>query len=108
MVPKNYDVTELDSAVIIEIGGDLEMTTIKDFKEWILNYAREKSKDIILDFSKVDYLDSTGISLLINLSKLLQIKKKKLQLTKLSKKISLILELTSLVDDLEQNNIRFK
>jgi anti-sigma B factor antagonist len=108
MAPKNYDVTELDSAVIIEIGGDLEMTTIKDFKEWILNYAKEKSKDIILDFSKVEYLDSTGISLLINLSKLLQIKKKKLQLTKLSKKISLILELTSLVDDLEQNKIIIK
>ena len=102
---ERLDITELDTAVIITVDGDLEITTIKPFEQWIMDYGNKCEKDIVLDFSKVEYLDSSGIAVLIKLSRILKVKKKKLTLTKLSEKIKQILELSSLVDDLEQNKI---
>lgn len=99
------EITELDDTTIITVDGDLEITTIKPFEKWILDYGKDTNKNIHIDFSKVDYLDSSGIAVLIRLSKLLKVKKKKLTLAKLSDKIKQILELSSLVDDLEQNQI---
>ncbi len=103
--PNNFQITDLEKVTIIAVDGDLEITNIKRFEEWILDIGNKTNKDIALDFSKVNYLDSSGISVLLKLSKILRQKKKKLQLTKLPERISQILELSSLVDELEENKI---
>ena len=103
--PNNFEITDLDKILIITIDGDLEITTIKRFDEWIIALANKTAKDIVLDFSKVNYLDSSGISVLLKLSKLLRSKRRKLKLTKLPERISQILELSSLFDELEEHQI---
>jgi stage II sporulation protein AA (anti-sigma F factor antagonist) len=103
--PEKFEITDLEKVLLITLDGDLEITTIKRFEEWIIALANNTSKDIALDFSRVNYLDSSGISVLLKLSKLLKSKRKRLKLTKLPERISQILEISSLVDELEQHHI---
>ena len=97
----NLQSTERDDVIAIVIEGDIEMTTMKGLKEELLTIAREKEKDLVIDFEKVLYLDSSGIGVLIAISKILKEKGKSLRLINLTGAISRVLELSSLADMIE-------
>ena len=80
----NLQSTERDDVIAIVIEGDIEMTTMKGLKEELLTIAREKEKDLVIDFEKVLYLDSSGIGVLIAISKILKEKGKSLRLINLT------------------------
>ena len=89
---------EAGDSITIAITGDIEMITMKGLKEKLLGIIEENDKDIIIDFSNVGYLDSSGIGVLLTLSKVLKEKEKALKLVNLSERISRVLELSSLAD----------
>lgn len=82
--------------VEIKVKGDIEMMSIKEFKEKLLSIGEEKDVDIVLDLSGVDYIDSSGVGVLISLNKVQKKKGKKLELTKVSPKVLNVLKLSSL------------
>ncbi|MFH0977350.1 MAG: STAS domain-containing protein [Spirochaetota bacterium] len=84
--------------VTIAITGDIEMMSIKDFKTQLLNIGQDEDKDIDLDLSKVNYIDSSGVGVLISLLKLQKNKGKKLKIAKVSPKVLNVLKLSSLAD----------
>jgi len=51
------------------LEGDLDYTGIRELKSAILKMAREKSKNIILDFRLVSFIDSSGMGMLVSVSK---------------------------------------
>jgi anti-sigma B factor antagonist len=89
-----------DSTTII-IYGDVEMIRMKALKEKLFNIVNNTEKDIIIDFANVAYLDSSGIGVLITISKTLKEKGKGLKLSNLSERITRVLELSSLADVIE-------
>ncbi|MCP4138577.1 MAG: STAS domain-containing protein [bacterium] len=93
--------TETDEKIVIFINGDIEMRTLRGIKEKLFEITKDSDKDIEIDFSGVDYVDSSGIGILLSLSKTQKKKNKLLQLSNLSDKISRILQLSSLIDDME-------
>ncbi|HOF13495.1 MAG TPA: STAS domain-containing protein [Spirochaetota bacterium] len=84
------------NTIDIKVKGDIEMMTIKEFKEKLLSIGEENDIDITLDLSEVDYIDSSGVGVLISLNKIQKKKGKKLELAKVSPKVLNVLKLSSL------------
>lgn len=87
-----------DDILVIEIDGDVEMTKIKSIKSELMKIVEDNDNDVDIDFSKVNYLDSSGIGVLLTISKMLKQKGKRLRLVHLSERLQRIVELSSLQD----------
>lgn len=94
----NISIDEKDNCFTVVISGDIEMMTIKEFKEKLLDLGQKADKDIIADLSDVDYIDSSGVGVLISLLKLQKKKGKNLVIDKVSDKVLNVLRLSSLAD----------
>ncbi len=60
---------DLREHTIIMLEGDLDYTGIRELKSAILKVAHEKSKNIILDFRYVSFIDSSGMGMLVSVNK---------------------------------------
>lgn len=92
------DVQESDDLVVITVQGDIEMMTIKTFKQTLFDVGQNVNKDIEIDLREVDYIDSSGIGILINLLNIQKKKNKALLINKVSSKVLNVLKLSSLSD----------
>jgi anti-sigma B factor antagonist len=86
-----------DTAVVI-VAGDIEMMTIKEFKDKLLALGKDSEKDIELNMGEVNYIDSSGVGVLISLLKLQKKKGKTVKITEVSDKVLNVLKLSSLAD----------
>lgn len=91
-------IKENASSVSVVIVGDIEMITIKEFKEKLLQLGQTTDKDIDIDLSNVEYIDSSGVGVLISLLKMQKKKDKNLRIEKVSDKVLSVLKLSSLAD----------
>ena len=57
-----------DNNLIAELSGDLDINVVDDFRDDILNKI-DGSKDIILDIKNLDYIDSTGLGVVMTIYK---------------------------------------
>lgn len=91
-------INESNDKVSISVKGDIEMMTIKNFKQKLFEIGESIKKDIEIDLSDVDYIDSSGVGVLISLLKLQKQKGNSLTINKVSPKVLNILKLSSLSD----------
>ena len=54
-----------DNWVLLEINGEIDMATGPELRQRIVQYVQEGHLHIILDLAKVDFIDSTGLGVLI-------------------------------------------
>jgi len=94
----NIEIKESNAQVNVIVNGDIEMMTIKEFKEKLFDLGQNVDKDVELDLSNVDYIDSSGVGLLISLMKLQKKKGKNLKISKVSSQVMNVLQLSSLSD----------
>ncbi len=94
----DIEIKDDENRVRIIVNGDIEMMTIKGFKQKLFEIGQNIDKDIELDLSNVDYIDSSGVGVLISLLKLQKKKDKKLTINKVSSKVLNVLKLSSLSD----------
>ncbi len=59
----------MDDVDIIEIIGDLKVFDLADYTSFFDEYLSNGQKKIIIDFSKIKYIDSTAIGLLVNIKR---------------------------------------
>lgn len=55
----------LDGFVVAELRGDLDLSRAADVRDALLEVLHQCGPHIILDFSDVDFMDSTGLSVLL-------------------------------------------
>lgn len=91
-------INENENNVLVLVSGDIEMMTIKEFKEKLFDIGQNVDKDVELDLSNVDYIDSSGVGVLISLLKLQKKKGKLLKINKVSTQVLNVLQLSSLSD----------
>jgi len=94
----NIEINETDNLIDIVVTGDIEMMTIKSFKQKLFEIGQNTDKDIEINLSDVDYIDSSGVGVLISLLKLQKKKGKTLTINKVSSKVLNVLKLSSLAD----------
>jgi anti-sigma B factor antagonist len=93
-----FRVKEYKKKINISLVGDILLGEIGNLRHDVVELATNNDKDIIIDFSKVDYIDSTGIGLLLRLSGIQKSKNRSFNIINLSDRIKKILELSSLGD----------
>ena len=94
----NIEIQDSENMVTVVIDGDIEMMTLKGFKSKLLDISTNYNKDIEIDLSKVEYIDSSGVGVLITLLKKQKNAGKMLKINKVSPKVLNILKLSSLSD----------
>jgi anti-sigma B factor antagonist len=84
-----------DEVKVISISGNLESSCVSQFKDLFFNEI-EGNERIVLDFSKLDYLDSSGLAALVNVYKNLNVRNARMVMCGLSEGILRVIELTKL------------
>ncbi|MDP3385861.1 MAG: STAS domain-containing protein [Eubacteriales bacterium] len=84
-----------DKKVKIVPVGDLDIVNSKAFKEEVLKLM-EENQEILIDGEKLDYMDSTGLGVLISLYKKAKSSNSKIYLTNLKPNIYKLFDITGL------------
>lgn len=91
----NLEFEDQDQLTIF-LEGDLDINTVKEFQDGVLNKYKDLDKDIVFDLSKLDYIDSTGLGAIITVFKEVQEKEKKLSVINAKKSIRKLFFITEL------------
>jgi anti-sigma B factor antagonist len=84
-----------DKKVKIVPVGDLDIVNSKSFKDEVLKLM-EENQEILIDGEKLDYMDSTGLGVLISLYKKSKSTNSRLYLTNLKPNIYKLFDITGL------------
>ena len=93
-----FDLNLIDQGdhYLIELIGDLDIYNNKKFKEKLADIYEELDKDLVVDCSKLEYIDSTGLGSFISLLKLTRDEDKTITVKNLKKNIKKVFKITDL------------
>ena len=91
-----FRVVAKDDVTLIEVGGQLIVGNRQLLKEQVLEQLERGDRKFIVDFSKTDYIDSSGLGVLVTLSKKIREQGGQLSLASLSEDLRTLFELTKL------------
>ena len=86
--------SEKGDLTLIRIGSQLIVGNREQLKEKVLKQLERGSRKFIVDFSKTDYIDSSGLGVLVTLSKKIREEGGELSLAELSEDLRILFELT--------------
>lgn len=66
------DVTERDGWAVLAVGGEVDVATAPRLREQLIGLVNEGSHRIVVDLTAVDFLDSTGLGVLVGRLKLVR------------------------------------
>ena len=65
----NIKETKKEKAYVLHIEGRLDSNTSNVFEERVMNILHNGEKNILIDFSKVDYISSAGLRVVLMAAK---------------------------------------
>lgn len=95
----------LDGGLVLRFTGQLDAYSEKQFIGYVTDVLQANQLPIVLDLSKIDFLDSSGLGALVQIAKVSKDAKRRLQVvgnTRVNQTIKLVRleEFLHLVDDL--------
>lgn len=93
-----FDLNLIDQGdhYLIELIGDLDIYNNKKFKEKLADIYDDLDKDIIVDCTDLEYIDSTGLGSFISLLKLTRDEDKTITVKNLKKNIKKVFKITDM------------
>ena len=61
----SLETRQVDDHTVIEVGGEIDVYTAPKLRERIIELVDQGVYDIVVDLEKVDFLDSTGLGVLV-------------------------------------------
>jgi anti-sigma B factor antagonist len=95
----NFDVqTEQvgDSTYVIALGGEVDLYTAPEFKQQLLDVIAKGAQDVVVDFTRTTFIDSTTLGVLVGGVKRLRAQDGRLSLVCSDRNITKIFEITGL------------
>ncbi|MDH5751392.1 MAG: STAS domain-containing protein [Deltaproteobacteria bacterium] len=90
-----HDLT--DGVCVVSIEGNIALDGVNDAKTYLKPHLENDDvKGLVIDFGKVNFIDSSGIGLIVSIFKTMQQKQGKFALANLSKKNEEIFSITRL------------
>lgn len=80
----------------VNINGELDVAEADRVKEHLNNLVEENPVDIKIDFTNLEYIDSTGLGALIGVLKRLKINEKDIYILNARKNVKKIFDITGL------------
>lgn len=94
MINKIYD--EVNKKWNVQLEGEIDIYTAGKLKEAFIKITDEKKEDIKIDAGKLDYIDSTGLGVLIGTLKKLKEAEKDIIIFNIKPSIKKLLNITGL------------
>jgi anti-sigma B factor antagonist len=95
----NFDInTEKtgDDAYVIALAGEVDLYTAPEFKQQLLDIIGEGAKEVVVDFSRTTFIDSTTLGVLVGGVKRLRPAGGRLSIVCSDRNITKIFEITGL------------
>lgn len=81
---------------LVELEGEVDVYTSTQLKEFFKNIIDEKNTNIKIDANKLEYIDSTGLGVLIGVLKKLKQENKDIIISNIKPNIKKLLNITGL------------
>lgn len=91
-------IEENEDNLYYELEGDLDISSARDLENKIVEDFDDKAKNIVLDFSHLDFIDSMGIGALVSLYRKAVDQDKYVKIEKANSNISKIFSICDLSD----------
>ena len=90
------DVSKVDSHAVVNVSGEIDVYTAPKLREKLIELVSEGTYDVVVDLEKVDFLDSTGLGVLVGALKRVKAHDGSLSLVCTQDKILKIFKITGL------------
>jgi len=91
-----FEVTEKGGVTIIDVEGQLIVGNRQELKQKVLERLDSGERKFLIDFSNTGYIDSSGLGVLVSLSKKIREQGGELRLANLNEDLKTLFELTKL------------
>lgn len=92
----NSTLDTLNSFWTVSLAGELDVSTADELKKCLHKLVDEKNIDIKLNLEDLDYIDSTGLGVMIGILKRLKIEDKEVYIEKPKNNVRKIFNITGL------------
>ena len=92
----SFTTKKQDGVVIMEIEGQLIVGNRQELKQKMLDELEKGAKKFLIDFARTGYIDSSGLGVLVSLSKKIREQGGDLRLAGLNEDLQTLFELTKL------------
>jgi anti-sigma B factor antagonist len=99
-VPLNIDVVERDGSLVLIVEGELDISTAPMLDQELERAEAGDAGTLLVDLDRVVFIDSTGLHVLIKHAKLSSENGGRLRLTKGSRQVRRLFEITGTTDHL--------
>ncbi len=89
-------VDEQGGWAVVRVNGDVDMTTAPRLREQVIRVVVDGQAHVILDLDRVDFIDSTGLGVVVGLLKRTRSQGGDLRLVSTRSSLRKVLELTAL------------
>lgn len=92
----NFVVTRVDDVTVIDVEGQLIVGNRQELKQKVLQELEAGGRKFLIDFANTGYIDSSGLGVLVSLSKKIREQGGELRLSNLNEDLRTLFELTKL------------
>lgn len=92
----DFEISNQDDVTIVEVTGQLIVGNRQELKNDVLKLLDGGSRKFLIDFRDTAYIDSSGLGVLVSLSKKIREKGGEMRLSNLNEDLRTLFELTKL------------
>lgn len=92
----SFTVSKAGDITVVEVEGQLIVGNRQELKQKVLDEVDKGAKKVLIDFSRTGYIDSSGLGVLVSLSKKIREQGGELRLANLNDDLKTLFELTKL------------
>ena len=98
------DIQQNEQQYYVTLAGEIDAYTSPELKQKFTNITEQTNPHITVDFTKVSYMDSTGLGVFIALLKSIKKKDGTLKFVGVSDRLKRLFDITGLTDILNLNS----
>lgn len=87
---------ESDDMIVVELNGEIDIDTVNELRERLYEIVEKYPIDIKLDCANLNYIDSTGLGVLVGVLKKVKNNEKNIYLTNLKNTVKKLFLITNL------------
>ena len=91
-----FQVQKVNDVLVVDVEGQLIVGNRQELKQKVLEELESGERKFIIDFEKTGYIDSSGLGVLVSLSKKIREQGGELRLANLNEDLRTLFELTKL------------
>ena len=92
----SFSIKKQDDIVVVDVEGQLIVGNRQELKQKVLDELERGERKFLIDFSQTGYIDSSGLGVLVSLSKKIREQGGELRLANLNDDLKTLFELTKL------------